>query len=118
MGFREVPVFDVKEVLRLSLRGEALRSIERKGGPIGVAGDNGSSSLLGDLHGAGPGGRRRHVLSVLTERLTMECSCLPDVLSQLLLPLLLIRDPSGRRRMVDGAIGATAPAGSNMGGWI
>jgi transposase len=29
MGFREVPVFEVKEVLRLWLRGEALRSIER-----------------------------------------------------------------------------------------
>jgi transposase len=29
MGFREVPVFEVKEVLRLWLRGEGLRSIER-----------------------------------------------------------------------------------------
>ena len=29
MGFREVPVFEVKEVLRLWLRGEALRAIER-----------------------------------------------------------------------------------------
>ena len=29
MGFREVPVFEVKEVLRLWLRGEGLRAIER-----------------------------------------------------------------------------------------
>ncbi len=32
MGFREVPVFEVKEVLRLWLRGEGLRSIERLAG--------------------------------------------------------------------------------------
>src|SRR5271169_4825188 len=32
MGFREVPVFEVKEVLRLWLRGEALRAIERLAG--------------------------------------------------------------------------------------
>jgi hypothetical protein len=30
MGFREVPVFEVKEVLRLWLRGEGLRAIERE----------------------------------------------------------------------------------------
>jgi transposase len=30
MGFREVPVFEVKEVLRLWLRGEGLRAIERR----------------------------------------------------------------------------------------
>ena len=29
MGFREVPVFEVREVLRLWLRGEGLRAIER-----------------------------------------------------------------------------------------
>ena len=29
MGFREVPVFEAKEMLRLWLRGEGLRSIER-----------------------------------------------------------------------------------------
>ena len=29
MGFREVPVFEVKEVLRFWLRGEGLRAIER-----------------------------------------------------------------------------------------
>jgi hypothetical protein len=29
MGFREVPVYEVKEVLRLWLRGEGLRTIER-----------------------------------------------------------------------------------------
>jgi hypothetical protein len=32
MGFREVPVFEVKEVLRLWLRGEGLRAIERLSG--------------------------------------------------------------------------------------
>jgi hypothetical protein len=32
MGFREVPVFEVKEVLRVWLRGEGLRTIERLSG--------------------------------------------------------------------------------------
>ena len=32
MGFREVSVFEVKEVLRLWLRGEGLRAIERLAG--------------------------------------------------------------------------------------
>ncbi len=32
MAFREVPVFEVREVLRLWLRGEGLRSVERLAG--------------------------------------------------------------------------------------
>jgi transposase len=65
MGFREVPVFEVKEVLRLWLRGEALRAIERlarvdrktirryvqAAGELGVVRDGGEGQLSDEVLG-------------------------------------------------------------------
>jgi transposase len=70
MGFREVPVFEVKEVLRLWLRGEALRAIERLAGVdrktirryVQAAGE------LGVDRGAGEGQLSDVVLAGVIER--------------------------------------------------
>ena len=57
MAFREVPVFEVREVLRLWLRGETLRGIER----LSQGRPQDGAALRG-------GGRRPKASSVTAER--------------------------------------------------